>query len=467
MVIIQSKMKKTLLILIITIMLMSVTIPVLAATYTGSINVGDKLKFTGKSWTIYKTESAAKNLDKSQTNGALSKNQEVTVSAKNGNVLKIGTNKYIYYGSSAANNFTKVKQEETQKPSTGGSSGSGGTASGIGDAIGGLVSGIGTVVGGIVESGALQNILKTVMDILARVFSNIMSSLGNISLPSFDIPSIELPENDETEMDKPNLTLNASSIDLTVKGTFELKATVYGNQQEGDDPNKKIVQGDLIFTSSNNNVATIAKDGTITAISKGDATITATYYYKDVAGGELKNEKATCKVKVTAKSSTAGTTGNTSGWKDFHFTNYTPYDDAPGTNYGTSKLGVVLKNVNGKLYIVHPDVYINSNGWFVYRYNGQDYVILAKLKSTSNSYGGLEDYEIVKFKFNNTEYKGVILDVGSGGVFKNPGIDIFLTKNASKKIGSIDGKAIDTNTYITVKTNYNASKYSEPLREVK
>lgn len=112
--IIRSKTNKIITIMVLVVMFMSITFPIFAA-YTDGISKGDKLKLTTDSWYIYKTETAAKNLDKTQTNGTLKKNDEFTVQAKNGNVLKIGDNKYIYYGSTGASSFKKISSASTEK----------------------------------------------------------------------------------------------------------------------------------------------------------------------------------------------------------------------------------------------------------------------------------------------------------------------------------------------------------------
>ena len=185
--IIQYKTKKTIAIIMLLIMIMSIATPVFAATiYTGSISKGDQLKFTGTSWTIYKTETAAKNLDKSNTNGTLKQGQTITVKAKSGNVLQIGTNQYIYYGSTGAKNFTKVtsssntpaKVETPAKTETKVEIPSSGQSSGL------LEIG-GAIVGGLVNVATSETttvILGKIVDIIMNILKTVFSSLSSISI---------------------------------------------------------------------------------------------------------------------------------------------------------------------------------------------------------------------------------------------------------------------------------------------
>ena len=81
-----------------------------------------------------------------------------------------------------------------------------------------------------------------------------------------------------------DLELNKDSLTLQENGSDTLTATV----EPADATNK-----DVTWASSDNNIATVSEDGTVTAINAGTATITAT------ADGK----SATCTVTVTAKPS--------------------------------------------------------------------------------------------------------------------------------------------------------------------
>ena len=147
-----------------------------------------------------------------------------------------------------------------------------------------------------------------------------------------------------------------------------------------------------------------------------------------------------------------------------YLTNYKPSDDNWG-NLQTAKLGGVLKkDSNGNVGIVHPNVYTNSKGWYVYRKDGVDYVILARLKNNAGSYGGFDEYEIVDFNYNGTTYKGVILD--SGGERRNlPTLDIFrLEKGCTDAPGLVQATAVATGKKLSVISNHNYAKYNTILR---
>ena len=105
-------MKKTniIKILILMIVVLCISANVFAATNVSPsyFKKGDKLKFTGYAWTIYRTEAGAKALNHMEISGYLRNNQIITIQSVSGNVLKIGDNKYISYGSSAMHFFTPV-----------------------------------------------------------------------------------------------------------------------------------------------------------------------------------------------------------------------------------------------------------------------------------------------------------------------------------------------------------------------
>lgn len=145
-----------------------------------------------------------------------------------------------------------------------------------------------------------------------------------------------------------------------------------------------------------------------------------------------------------------------------YLTNYKPSDDNNG-NYQTSELGKVLKkDSKGRIGIIHPDIYTNSKGWYVYRYKGVDYVILARLKNKKNSYCGIERREIVEFTYKDVTYKGVILDYG-GTKRDYPTLDIFRTMECKDSPGKVKTTAVATNQYIEVSTNHN-NKYKSIIR---
>lgn len=111
--IILNKTKKILLMFFILTILGSGLMQALALSKS-EIKVGDIIKFTGNSWYVYSTKANAlvcNKADKKLT--TISKNAKLEVTAKSGNVIKIkikdtGKVGYIYYGSSAKDNFVKV-----------------------------------------------------------------------------------------------------------------------------------------------------------------------------------------------------------------------------------------------------------------------------------------------------------------------------------------------------------------------
>ncbi|MBQ6992455.1 MAG: SGNH/GDSL hydrolase family protein [Clostridia bacterium] len=204
--IIHHKVQKIIVIMMLAIMIICVATPVFAATiYTGSINIGDTLELKSGEWFIYKTEAAAKDLDKSQVyNTRLKAGEPVTVEDKSGNVLKIDSSKYIYYGSTGAKNFTKINQSKVtsekkenikldlNKVNTSINI----DTSSIGNAIGQIGQGFVTAVQGIGESGILQNIFTVITELITRL----VEMLRGIEIPKITIGTpVEKPVEGETE----------------------------------------------------------------------------------------------------------------------------------------------------------------------------------------------------------------------------------------------------------------------------
>ncbi len=300
MMIIQSKMKKTLLILIVLMMIATITMPVFAAT--GTI----KLSETGMEIEVGKTEKLR---IKSNTTG-----EELNWFNTNPNIASVNVNKII--GSAtitgkkegkavitvktndgkvkATCTVTVTKKESGNSGSigisTGGTSASG-TATGIGDAIGGLVSGIGTVVGGIAESGVLQELLQKVIEIVGQLFQKVVSGLGNIDVPSIEIPTIELPNNSEPEnvsKDEPKLEISFKEYMMREGSSFLLSPTVDGKAIPAD-------SNDIKCDISNDSVV-VNGSYVVSGVTEGETDITVTYYYK--SGITKKSVKAVCHVTV-------------------------------------------------------------------------------------------------------------------------------------------------------------------------
>jgi hypothetical protein len=103
-----------------------------------------------------------------------------------------------------------------------------------------------------------------------------------------------------------------------------------------------------------------------------------------------------------------------------------------------------------------------QNGWYVYRKDGIDYVILARLKNERGDWCGFDSYEIVNFTYGDQLYKGVILDMG-GAKRDLPTLDIFRTEGCNDCPGLVKTKAEPTGTTLSITTNYD-SKYNTILR---
>ena len=89
----------------------------------------------------------------------------------------------------------------------------------------------------------------------------------------------------------PTITLNQESIELTEGETSKLEATVKGKEET------------VTYSSSDESIATVNEEGTVTAIKEGTTTIKA----------NANGVEASCEVKVKAKAVTNNNSGGTSG----------------------------------------------------------------------------------------------------------------------------------------------------------
>lgn len=100
---------KTQMIIILAVLILSLGISTNVYANASKVTVGDKYKFDGSGWSVYKTAAAAENLDSNYLTRYIKNGETISVKAKKGNVLKIANNEFIYYGSTAAGYFTKIK----------------------------------------------------------------------------------------------------------------------------------------------------------------------------------------------------------------------------------------------------------------------------------------------------------------------------------------------------------------------
>lgn len=97
---------RTQMILILLILILGISTSVYADA--SKVAVGDKYKFNGQGWYVYKTAAAAEDLDSDYFTRYIKNGETITVKEKKGNVLKIANNEFIYYGSTAAEYFKKA-----------------------------------------------------------------------------------------------------------------------------------------------------------------------------------------------------------------------------------------------------------------------------------------------------------------------------------------------------------------------
>lgn len=241
-----------------------------------------------------------------------------------------------------------------------------------------------------------------------------------------------------------NLTLNKTSIEIKEGSTATITATY---KERTVTPKYK---------SSDTNIATVDSSGTVKGIKKGNATITATYNGK----------KATAKVTVSAKAQSSQSTEpiSNNGTTTVYLTSYHP-TEGNNENFALAKVGRVLKyDNNGNIGIVHPKVHRDKTmGWYVYEYEGKNYVIVGLGTKKDGSTNGLASYQAIKFEYKGKTYNAVILDVGYGQKDTNyPTIDVFTCEDR-QGVGKIKTKVQITGKKIKPITNFNNGKYQTIL----
>ena len=111
--------KKLIVILLVTIMISIIIAPISNAAHTDSMRVGDKYEYRGGLIISYRSKDAAKKSNIFKIKGVLTIGDKITIEEIDGNILKIGNQKYIKLD--ILNNATKFKKisdviEEPQPP---------------------------------------------------------------------------------------------------------------------------------------------------------------------------------------------------------------------------------------------------------------------------------------------------------------------------------------------------------------
>lgn len=161
---------------------------------------------------------------------------------------------------------------------------------------------------------------------------------------------------------EPKVTLNKSSMSMYVSDTQSLIASVIA--VDGIDISSE-TRSDITWTSNNTGVATVSSNGSVSAISTGEAIITATYTFCGV------KYTATCTVNVNGK---PGITLNLSSKSMYIGDTYTLIESVTPSNsivtWSSSNSSVATVNSNGKVTAI-------SNGTATItasiRYNGVTY----------------------------------------------------------------------------------------------
>ena len=139
----------------------------------------------------------------------------------------------------------------------------------------------------------------TLTGVTATSGGNSLTVVNNaFTMPGGDVNVTAIAE----EIKVTGVMLGQTDLSLNIGGTATLKATVAPE-------NALPKYSELVWTSSNENVATVDENGKVTAIAEGTATITATA--KNEADTAADDKTATCKVTVLKIDGPAAPTGLT------------------------------------------------------------------------------------------------------------------------------------------------------------
>ena len=278
------KNHKIVIAILVLIAILSMSVSSFAATlYTSGLKKGDKLKFSGTSWTVYSTKAAAK-----KANGSakryLKNGETITLVsiATDCNVIKIANDEYIYYGATASQYFKKV---ESAVKVTGITLNKTSATLDIGKTL--------TLKATIKPTNASNKNITWSSDntSVATVKDGIVTTkkVGTATITATAADGSGKKATCTITVTEPKITVTGVTINgktnasqsIRVGYTIELKSAVTPSNANQN----------VTWTSSNKNVATVDTKGNVTSKSAGTAVITA-------ASTQDKNKKATYTITV-------------------------------------------------------------------------------------------------------------------------------------------------------------------------
>lgn len=238
----------------------------------------------------------------------------------------------------------------------------------------------------------------TVAKPAVSVESDIKNDSGNVIVGSGTIndPDISVSGNqntvvinpqpsNETKITVSKVTISDKSITLKVGETKKIKATVIYSDNSKDE--------NVIWTSSNENVATVDEDGNITAISSGAVEIIAQASKNNTTMQEV------CSVKVSAPPSgyqiglSSDTIPITSNFKVY----ITPYEA------DVDKIMIYGKSPSGKIY----EFEYQDKGYEIYEEPGE-WIIYAKIKNKAGEYVASKPEDYAKLQVEPIDVDSIL-----------------------------------------------------------
>ena len=238
----------------------------------------------------------------------------------------------------------------------------------------------------------------TVAKPAVSVESDIKNDSGNVIVGSGTIndPDISVSGNqntvvinpqpsNETKITVSKVTISDKSITLKVGETKKIKATVIYSDNSKDE--------NVIWTSSNDNVATVDKDGNITAISSGTVEIIAQ------ASKNNTTKQGECTVKVSAPPS--GYTIRLSTYTVPIMSNFkvyiTPYES------DVDKIMIYGKSPSGKIF----EFELQDKGYEIYEEPGE-WTIYAKIKNDAGEYVASKPEDYAKLQVEPIDVDSIL-----------------------------------------------------------
>ena len=189
----------------------------------------------------------------------------------------------------------------------------------------------------------------------------------------------------ETKITVSKVTISDKSITLKLGETKKIKATVIYSDNSKDE--------NVIWTSSNENVATVDEDGNITAISSGAVEIIAQASKNNTTMQEV------CSVKVSAPPSgyqiglSSDTIPITSNFKVY----ITPYEA------DVDKIMIYGKSPSGKIY----EFEYQDKGYEIYEEPGE-WIIYAKIKNKAGEYVASKPEDYAKLQVEPIDVDSIL-----------------------------------------------------------